>query len=90
MRTTIDFPDDLLRKAKILAVQRGVTLRDLIVGGLRLELARQELAMAAMPVIPAVPAIHLPADAPVLRMSPVDISEAAHAQEASDDSARLG
>jgi hypothetical protein len=35
MRTTIDLPDDLLRQAKILAVQRGATLRDLVAAGLR-------------------------------------------------------
>lgn len=30
MRTTIDLPDDLYRKAKVLAAQRGVSLKTLI------------------------------------------------------------
>ena len=30
MRTTIDLPDDILRKAKIAAVERGTTLRELV------------------------------------------------------------
>mgnify|MGYP005848999191 CR=1 FL=1 len=33
MKTTIDFPDDLLQKAKIAAVQRKTTLRELVVQG---------------------------------------------------------
>jgi hypothetical protein len=35
MRTTIDLPDELLKRAKIAAVQRGTSLRELI--GLALE-----------------------------------------------------
>lgn len=30
MRTTVDIPDALLKKAKIAAVERGITLRDLV------------------------------------------------------------
>jgi hypothetical protein len=30
MRTTLDLPDGLLKRAKIAAVERGTTLRDLI------------------------------------------------------------
>ena len=33
MKTTIDFPEDLLQKAKIAAVQRKTTLRELVVRG---------------------------------------------------------
>ncbi len=87
MRTTIDLPDDLLKQAKILAVQRGATLRDLMAAGLRAELARggpPAKAAAALPVIT------LPADAPVLRMSPADICEAARSEEALDDASRIG
>lgn len=35
MRTTFDLPDDLMRRAKIAAVKRGSTLRDLVAEGLR-------------------------------------------------------
>jgi hypothetical protein len=33
MKTTIDFPDDLLRRAKLVAVQRKTTLKDLVLQG---------------------------------------------------------
>jgi hypothetical protein len=39
MRTTIEIPDDLFRKAKAQAALEGVQLRDLIERGLRLALA---------------------------------------------------
>ena len=34
MKTTIDFPDELLHRAKVIAAQRRTTLRDLVVQGL--------------------------------------------------------
>jgi hypothetical protein len=34
MKTTIDFPDDLLHRAKVVAAQRRTTLRELVVRGL--------------------------------------------------------
>lgn len=34
MRTSVDIPDDLLRKAKVHAAEHGKTLRQLIVDGL--------------------------------------------------------
>ena len=39
MRTTIEIPDDLFRKAKAKAALEGVRLRDLMERGLRLVLA---------------------------------------------------
>ena len=39
MRTTIEIPDDLFRKAKAQAALEGVRLRDVIERGLRLALA---------------------------------------------------
>ena len=41
MRTTFDLPDDLMRRAKIAAVRRGSTLRDLVAEALRRLLADQ-------------------------------------------------
>jgi hypothetical protein len=35
MKTTIELPDTLFRRAKILAAQRDATLRDLVIEGLR-------------------------------------------------------
>ena len=41
MRSTFDLPDDLLKRAKIAAVKRGSTLRDLVAEALRRLLADQ-------------------------------------------------
>ena len=38
MRTTLDLPDDLLKRAKIEAVERGVSLRELVGTALAREL----------------------------------------------------
>jgi len=38
VRTSIDLPDELLREAKIAAVNRGVTLRELVTNALDHEL----------------------------------------------------
>lgn len=38
MRTTLDLPDELLKRAKIEAVQRGTSLRDLVGAALKREL----------------------------------------------------
>lgn len=35
MKTTIDFPDDLLHRAKVLAAERRTTLKDLMIQALR-------------------------------------------------------
>jgi hypothetical protein len=40
MRTTLDLPDELLKRAKIEAVQRGTTLRDLVSAALERELGQ--------------------------------------------------
>jgi len=41
MRTTVDLPDQLMKRAKIEAVRRGSTLRDLLADALRRLLADQ-------------------------------------------------
>ena len=40
MRTTLDLPDELLKRAKIKAVERGTSLRDLVGAALERELNR--------------------------------------------------
>ncbi len=45
MRTTIEIPDDLFRKAKAQAALEGVRLRDVIERGLRLALAQPAAPM---------------------------------------------
>lgn len=44
MRSTFDLPDELLKRAKIAAVKRGSTLRDLVAEALRRLLAEQPAA----------------------------------------------
>lgn len=36
MKTTVDLPDDLLHRAKVVAAQRRITLKDLFMTGLDL------------------------------------------------------
>jgi hypothetical protein len=43
MRTTFDLPDDLMKRAKIAAVRRGSTLRDLVAEALRRLLSDQTI-----------------------------------------------
>lgn len=54
----MDLPDDLLREAKIMAIKRGVTLRDLMKHALEQELHRgvvspPERNLLRFPLIPA-------------------------------------
>ena len=43
--TTIELPEDLLKRARIYAIQRGTSLRALVEKGLREVLARKEDAL---------------------------------------------
>ena len=43
MRISVDLPDALLRRARKLAAERGITLRQLLVDGLTMALDREEL-----------------------------------------------
>jgi len=42
MRSTLDLPDSLVKRAKIAAVRRGSTLRDLVAEGLRRVLSDEQ------------------------------------------------
>lgn len=42
MRTTVDIPDDLLRRAKVRAAERGIKLKDVFTAGLEKELSIDE------------------------------------------------
>ena len=66
MRTTLELPDDILRRAKIEAVQRGSTLRQLVIDALQREMAGTERPRKRL----SKPPIRLAADAPLRRMSP--------------------
>lgn len=66
MRTTLDLPDDILRRAKIEAVERGSTLRQLVIDALQREMVGNEQPRKRL----ARPPIKLAADAPLRRLSP--------------------
>lgn len=42
MRTSVDIPDDLMKKAKIKAVEEEISLKELIIRGLKNELGDLE------------------------------------------------
>lgn len=66
MRTTLDLPDDLLRRAKIAAVERGSNLRQLVTDALRHEL--EGVAPASRRRMTEAP-ITLATDAPMRTLS---------------------
>lgn len=66
MRTTLDLPDDILRRAKIEAIERGSTLRQLVIDALQREVASTERPRKRL----ARPPIKLAADAPLRRLTP--------------------
>jgi hypothetical protein len=55
MRTTIDIPDDAYRKVKVVASQRGTTVRQLVLEGLALVTRSAPAAKKKfeLPVIPS-------------------------------------
>jgi hypothetical protein len=57
MRTTIDLPEELLRRAKIVAVERGATLKEVITTALRRELESPSVSKPArrarFPIFPS-------------------------------------
>jgi hypothetical protein len=60
MRTTIDLPDPLFRRAKALAAVRGSSLKDLVVRAVEREVSAQTLAGAgSKPRRVQLPLIHL-------------------------------
>lgn len=66
MRTTLDLPDDILRRAKIQAVERGSTLRQLVIDALQREMAGAERPRKRLTRAP----VKLASDAPLRRLSP--------------------
>lgn len=70
MRTTLDLPDDLLRKAKIAAVERGCTLRALFAQALERELKQPGPPSHAPPELPV---LEVRDDCPVLQLEPDEL-----------------
>ena len=86
MRTTLDLPDDILRRAKIEAVERGSTLRQLVIDALQREMAGTERPRKRL----AQPPIKLAADAPLRHLSPeaVKLLDAEDLQRSEAEKAR--
>ena len=83
MRTTLDLPDDILRRAKIEAVERGATLRQLVIDALQREMAGTDRPRKRL----TKPPVKLAADAPLRRMSPEAIKRLdAESLQRSDES----
>ena len=78
MRSTFDLPDELMKQAKIAAVKRGITLRDLVAEGLRQALAKKPSPRRRAKL----PNIRIADDAPVLRMSIADLKALENEEEA--------
>lgn len=86
MRTTLDLPDDILRRAKIEAVERGSTLRQLVIDSLQREMAGVERPRRRL----ARPPVTLAADAPLRNLSPdaVKLLDSEAVQQAEEKKAR--
>jgi hypothetical protein len=69
MRTTLELPDDVLRRAKIEAVERGSTLRQLVIDALQRELAAAVRPRRRLDRAP----IKLAPDAPLRTLSPEQV-----------------
>jgi hypothetical protein len=66
MRTTLDLPDDILRRAKIEAVERGSTLRQLVIDALQREVPGTERPRKRL----TRPPVRLAPDAPLRKLPP--------------------
>src|SRR5689334_9198189 len=71
MRTTLDLPDEILRRAKIEAVERGSTLRQLVIDALQHEMATTERPRRRL----TRPLVRLAPDAPLRSLSLEAIKE---------------
>lgn len=82
MRTTVELPDDLLKRAKRFALENDVTLKDVMIQGLERVLAlaggKERRRMEVAP-------IRLSADSPLRRLSLEDIEKI----EAEDEARHL-
>lgn len=82
MRTTLDLPDELLKRAKITAVERGTTLRELVRHALEQELGQSPRTARHREKLPLV---EVSADCPLLRMTPDELKQI----EAEEDAEKL-
>lgn len=71
MRTTLDLPDDILRRAKIEAVERGSTLRQLVIDALQREVSGAERPRKRL----TRPPVRLAANAPLRKLLPAAVKK---------------
>jgi len=69
MRTTLDLPDEVLRRAKIAAVERGSSLRQLVIDALQREVGIPESRRRRLTSAP----VKLARDAPLRTLSPDEV-----------------
>jgi hypothetical protein len=72
MRTTIDIPDELLKKAKRAALEQDLTLRDFVSRGLEMALGESVHAQSSRRI--AFPLLELSADCPLRVMRAQDLA----------------
>lgn len=71
MRTTLDLPDDILQRAKIEAIERRSTLRQLVIDALQREMAGTERPRKRLARAP----VKLADDAPLRHLSPEAVKQ---------------
>lgn len=71
MRTTVDIPDQLLREAKMVALERGTTLRKLVVQGLESILRRSDGSSPRL----THPPIRLASDSPLRSLDAAQLAQ---------------
>ena len=82
MRTTLDLPDDIVKRAKIEAVERRSTLRQLVIDALQREMAATDRPRKRL----TKPPVRLASDAPLRSLSTaalkkLDAEAVGHADE---------
>lgn len=70
MRTTLDLPEDLMRRARIAAAERGCTLAALFSKALERELRQPALELQSPPELPF---LEVRDDCPILQLRPEEL-----------------
>ncbi len=92
MRTTIELPDELFREAKIKAIQRGVTLRELVAEFIELGLRNAAETDARIPKTrrTPLPQFRLPNGTTIAGLSNREIHSLLTDEDAGKEPQRLG
>ena len=97
MKTTLDLPDELVKKVKLHAIDHGQKLKQAVADLLRkgLDASSHSSVQATRPVIKlkpqtGLPYIECPPDAPAWRMTTADLINLAEETQTQEDLERLG